>query len=90
MAGQLEFRQLFGKKKDQIMQKPRSPSAAAITDFDYIFAENGLVAYKGGSLLAVANLKKVSNLIAHVKHNLISWYPTVHCYLQAIFESPVH
>lgn len=29
-----------------------------MTDFDYIFAENGLVAYKQGSLLAVANLKK--------------------------------
>lgn len=31
---------------------------AAIRDFDYVFAENGLVAYKEGSLLGVANLKK--------------------------------
>jgi hypothetical protein len=31
---------------------------AAIKDFDYVFAENGLVAYKDGNLLGIANLKK--------------------------------
>lgn len=33
------------------------PPSKAITAYDYVFAENGLVAYKAGDLLAVASLK---------------------------------
>ncbi len=32
-------------------------TSTAITAYDYVFAENGLVAYKAGDLLAVASLK---------------------------------
>ena len=47
-------------------------SIAAIAAYDYVFSENGLVAYKGGELLAVQsmvkkvgedNLKKLLNFI---------------------------
>lgn len=31
---------------------------SCITDYDYLFAENGLVAHKGGDLLAIQSLKK--------------------------------
>ena len=31
---------------------------SCITDYDYVFAENGLVAHKSGDLLAIQSLKK--------------------------------
>ena len=53
---------------------PPPPLSPAIHAYDYVFAENGLVAYKAGDLLAVAslkthlgeaNLKRLINFVLH-------------------------
>ena len=35
------------------------PARAAPTEYDYLFSENGLVAYKQGKVLAIQSLKKL-------------------------------
>ena len=47
----------FRAQKTHSPNPPTHPHSTATQVYDYVFAENGLVAYKAGELLAVASLK---------------------------------
>ena len=54
--------------------KPLHSCDAATDEYDYVFAENGLVAYKAGQILAIASLKtflgeeKLKELLNFILH----------------------
>lgn len=64
----------FSRGSTTTLTPPLHSNPTAVQAYDYVFAENGLVAYKAGELLAVqslkqhlgeANLKKLINYILH-------------------------